>query len=113
MIDEVNERIKQIRKILNLSQTAFGKRLGVTRSVIANIESNKVVPKDVFIRHISDVFKIKEDWLHGKNVNPLMDENDEIKLNEIMNLFPKLTPRFQDHILRTVSELLDIQNSEE
>ena len=38
---EMHDRIKALRKnYLNLSQEAFGQRLGVSRSVINNIERN-------------------------------------------------------------------------
>ena len=38
---EIHERIKVLRKkYLKMSQTAFGERLGVSRSVINNIELN-------------------------------------------------------------------------
>ena len=47
--EKMNERIKQIRKALNLSQDDFGKKLGVTRGVITNIELNKTEPKPLFI----------------------------------------------------------------
>lgn len=38
---EMHDRIRELRKNhLNLSQEAFGERLGVSRSVINNIERN-------------------------------------------------------------------------
>lgn len=51
---ELHERIKELRKNhLNLSQTAFGEKLGVSRSVINNIERN------VLARSRSKAFFIK------------------------------------------------------
>ena len=44
---EVYERIRQLRKeMLHLSQTEFGERLGVSRSVIKNIELDALVRPD-------------------------------------------------------------------
>ena len=37
----MNEQIKELRKLLGLSQEEFGKKLGVTRGAITNIELNK------------------------------------------------------------------------
>ena len=45
----MNERIKKLRKELGLSQDEFGRRLGVTRGAITNIELNKVEPKPLFV----------------------------------------------------------------
>ena len=38
----VSARIKQLRKDLGLTQVEFGKKLGVSRDVISNIEYNRV-----------------------------------------------------------------------
>lgn len=59
----MNERIKQIRKALHLSQDDFGKKLGVTRGVITNIELNKTKPKPLFIKLICETFEVNENWV--------------------------------------------------
>lgn len=44
---EMHERIKELRKNhLHLSQTEFGEKLGVSRSVINNIERNALARPD-------------------------------------------------------------------
>jgi transcriptional regulator with XRE-family HTH domain len=59
----MNERMKQLRKALKLSQDEFGRKLGVTRGAITNIELHKTEPKPLFVKHICDVFDVSEDWL--------------------------------------------------
>lgn len=59
----MNERMKELRKALRLSQDEFGRKLGVTRGAITNIELNKTEPKPLFVRHICEVFDVSEDWL--------------------------------------------------
>lgn len=59
----MNERIKDLRKALKLSQDEFGRKLGVTRGAITNIELNKTEPKPLFVKHICEVFDVSEDWL--------------------------------------------------
>lgn len=59
----MNERIKQVRKALNLTQDEFGKRLGVTRGAITNIEYNKVEPKQLFVELLCREFHVSIDWL--------------------------------------------------
>lgn len=59
----MNNRIKVLRKALKLSQDEFGRRLGVTRGAVTNIELNKTEPKPLFIRHICEVFDANEDWI--------------------------------------------------
>lgn len=59
----VNDRIKEIRKHLKLSQTVFGEKLGVGRGVIANLEMNITEPKELFIDLICNTFNVSHEWL--------------------------------------------------
>lgn len=63
MTYEVNQRIKEVRQHLNLSQREFGEKLGVSRGVLNNIESNVVEAKPLFIQHICSVYGVDEIWL--------------------------------------------------
>ncbi|MDA3730394.1 helix-turn-helix transcriptional regulator [Niameybacter massiliensis] len=62
-MNDIRERIKQLRKELNLSQKAFGERVGVSRDVIKNIELQLVDAKEHFIKLICLEFGVNEDWL--------------------------------------------------
>lgn len=62
---EINERIKQLRKHLKLSQTAFGEKIGVSRDVIKNIDNNLVEAKPLMIKHICEVFAVNREWLEN------------------------------------------------
>ena len=62
----MNERIKAVRLALGISQEEFGKRLGVTRGAITNIELNKVEPKPLFVDLICREFNVNEDWLKNQ-----------------------------------------------
>ena len=46
-----------------MSQEEFGRRLGVTRGAITNIELNKVEPKPLFVNLIVREFGVSEKWL--------------------------------------------------
>lgn len=56
----INERIRALRESMSISQEEFGKRLGVSRSVIKNIDYKKTVPKDLFIikRYITETAEL-------------------------------------------------------
>lgn len=78
-MDSTGDRVKKFRESLNsggkkTSQEAFGKVLGVSRSVIANIEYNKVEPTDLFIDHLCSVYGVNKDWLKtgdGEMIKPM------------------------------------------
>lgn len=64
---ETYERIRQLRKQhLKLSQEQFGEQLGVSRSVIANIETNVLArpeQKEPLYRLICETFHVNYKWL--------------------------------------------------
>lgn len=63
----VNDRIKAVRKKVKLTQEDFGKQLGVSRSVIANIEYNTVdaATKPLLLTSICSTFGISREWLEN------------------------------------------------
>ena len=86
-MSEINDRIKQIRKHLQLSQPEFGKRLGVSRDVIANIDRDAVEPKMLFLEHLCQVYKVNPDWLlHGEG-EMFMDSPDDEEEDELAVFF--------------------------
>lgn len=64
---EVYERVRLLRKdTLKMSMEAFGKRLGVSRDVINNIEHNRLAKPDQKLslyKLICSEFNISEEWL--------------------------------------------------
>ena len=84
---EVYERIRELRKNhLHLSQTDFGDRLGVSRSVIKNIELNALARPDQklsLIKLICKEFSVNEDWLLNGN-EPMFVEPDTFSLDDFV-----------------------------
>lgn len=61
----IGDRIKAIRKEKNLSQTAFGNVLGVSRDVVNNAENNRAEVSELMIRAIVSNFNVSEVWLRS------------------------------------------------
>lgn len=61
------ERVKVVRKENNLTLEAFGKRLGVTKVAISNIENNNRKLTDQMLISICREFNVNEDWLRNEN----------------------------------------------
>lgn len=61
------ERVKIVRKENNLTLEAFGKRLGVTKVAISNIENNNRKLTDQMLISICREFNVNEDWLRNEN----------------------------------------------
>lgn len=80
----MNERIKAIRKhkLINLSQEAFGQRIGITKAAISKIESGNANPSEQTLLSICREFNVNEEWLrtgNGEMFNP-MSEDEELDL---------------------------------
>ena len=104
----MNERIKQIRIKLGLSQDEFGRRLGVTRGAITNIELNKVDPKPLFVDLICREFGVNEIWLRtgeGEMFDPVTpDEELADFFGDILAGEPDFKRRFIYALSRLSSE---------
>lgn len=76
----MNERIKEIRTALQLTQEDFGKRIGSARNTIANYETGNRNPSNAVIMAICREFNVNEEWLRtgqGEMFREL-DREDEI-----------------------------------
>lgn len=78
---EIYERIKELRKnVLKMSQSTFGERLGVSRSVIKNIELNalaKPEQKVSLLKLICKEFNVSEKWLFKGEGEMFADDKAE------------------------------------
>lgn len=59
----MNERVKQVRKSLGLSQEKFGARLGLTQGAIADIERGKAAVTLRNAKTICQLFHVSPEWL--------------------------------------------------
>lgn len=61
----MNERIKELRKALNLTQQEFADKLNIKRGAIANYEIGRNEPIDAVISLICKEFNVNENWLRN------------------------------------------------
>ncbi len=59
----MNERLKMLRKALDISQREFSKRINVGASTLAMFETGKRELKDIHISAICREFNVNEKWL--------------------------------------------------
>lgn len=103
----MNERIKQLRKHLNLNQKEFSARIGVQQSTMSYIEKKGSTITEQNIKAICNEFKVNEDWLRTGKGKML---NDDLKWQEFKLIFDNLRPELQDYIIKTATDLLHTQN---
>lgn len=61
----IGNRIKRIRKELDLTQTEFATRIGSVQNTIARYESNQRTPSSSVLALICKEFNVNEEWLRA------------------------------------------------
>lgn len=59
----MNERVRKLRRYLDLTQEKFGARIGVKGNTVAQWESGRNEPPDSSITFICREFNVNENWL--------------------------------------------------
>lgn len=59
----MNERLRKLRKTLDMTQQEFAEKLGIKRSTMATYESGRNEPIDAVISLICREFDVNEHWL--------------------------------------------------
>ena len=104
----MNERIIELRKFLNLSQTDFGKQIGISKSSVSDIEIGRISISERTIISICSKFNVNEEWLKFGNGNMFIEYDK--KHDEFFSVFQNLKEPLQDFLIRAASDLLDTQN---
>lgn len=74
----LNERIKKLRKALDLTQQEFANRIGTTANVLTNYETGRRNPSSSVINNICKEFNVNETWLRtGKGEMLIQLSKDE------------------------------------
>lgn len=128
----MNERLKKLRKALDLTQQDFAGRIGVKRNTVATYEMGRSSPSDSAVSLICREFNVNEDWLR----NGGSDDDMFIKLNEdeelamytqmlldsttddsvanmikkFICIYEKLDPDSKKILMNIADELIDNQN---
>lgn len=103
----MNDRIRKLRKALDLSQKEFADRIGLKQNAISYMEKKDATVTEQNIKAICSQFCVNEDWLrtgHGE----MLIESDR-KQRDFFAIFDELSPILQDYLIHTAKELLEAQ----
>ena len=79
-MQQIGNRIYFLRKQLNLSQRAFGEKIGIKKASMSSIEKNKSNPSTQTIKLICIEFNVSYDWLVDGVGDIFIENNDSIEL---------------------------------
>ena len=93
----MKQRLRELRKTLNLNQTEFGNRIGVKQSTITGYETGKRIPLDSVIFSICREFNVNENWLRSGEGDMFLPVEDEV--GEIVSKLVDESNPFYDLII--------------
>lgn len=115
----MNERIKEVRKMLHLTQSAFAGRVGVKQQTIAMLEAGNSNPSEQLINGICREFRVNEAWLRtgegemfipapSSTIDRLCEEYDlDTPARIVLEKFVELPPEEQDVIIEYMCSVVD------
>lgn len=85
----MDNRIKELRKSLGLTQQEFADRLNIKRGAIANYEIGRNIPIDAVISLINKEFNVSENWLRTGEGEMFQQMSEQEKLMKYTALLLK------------------------
>lgn len=83
----MKDRLKKLRKELDLTQQAFADKIGMKQNTIAQYEMGRTTPSDAIIFSICREFGVDENWLRtgeGKMFEELTDQQKVMKYTDML-----------------------------
>lgn len=102
----MNERIRELRKALNITQQELADKLSLKRNTIATYEMGKATPSDRTIADICREYNVSEEWLRagtGEMFVPVTrDEEIEIFIGNVLKDEPD---NFKKRLISVLAKL--------
>lgn len=104
----LGERLKYLRKKMNLNQEGLSELINITQSTISSYESGKTYPSLNVIINIAEKCNVSIDWLCGR------DEPQKIKtLGDVMSFFFELYEINEIDIKTTINNIINDEDPNE
>jgi transcriptional regulator with XRE-family HTH domain len=107
-LQSVNERIKMVRKSLNLSQINFSRGIFISHGYYAGIELENFKANNRIIELIASKYGVSRRWLETGQ-GEMFDKKPDEKMEQMIITFRELNPSFKDFVLHFIDQLLKLQ----
>jgi transcriptional regulator with XRE-family HTH domain len=106
----INDRLKQARLALNLSQRAFAQGVFLkSAGYYGDIETRRIEVNERIIELVSSIYGVNKVWLRtGKG--QMFDKKIDSQLEEMTILFNQLNTHFKGYVLAQTKQLVKLQN---
>jgi transcriptional regulator with XRE-family HTH domain len=109
----INDRVKQVRLALKLSQRAFSKGIFLkSGGYYGDIETRRNEVNERVMELVCSVYGVNRAWLKtGEGV--MFGRKIDGQLEEMTVLFNQLNPHFKGYVLAQIKQLVKLQNVKE
>lgn len=107
----VGDRIKEVRKSLNLTQQKFADRIGTKQNTVAQYEIGRNVPIDPVITAICREFNVNEIWLRTGEGEPFQEESRQEQIMKFAAQTIKGSDEFRKQFVSMLAKL-DVEDWE-
>lgn len=102
----MKDRIKELRKSLDMSQTEFGAKIGMKQNTIASYERGNSLPMDSTIKSICREFGVSEEWLRTGDGSMMKEKSRDEQLTEAIDrILSGENPNFKQRLVTVLSTL--------
>lgn len=121
----MNNRVKEVRKVLNCTLEKFGEPIGLKKSALSLIESGKNAVTEQNIKAICRIYNVNEEWLRtgqgdmfikptrneeiAKLTKQLLNEEEDSFKNRLISVLANLTAE-QWEVLAEIAQKLTKEN---
>jgi transcriptional regulator with XRE-family HTH domain len=107
----INERIREIRSVLGLSQVKFSSIIPLSSSYIAGIETGHIAVNDRLIKLICSSFNVNESWIrHGEGEMFLVPAIEDKRFNNLVHTVKALPPKYQEFLFGVLDMLIKLKD---
>jgi len=103
----LNERIKEVRSTIGLSQAKFANRMAISSSYLADMELSKMEVTERIIRLLCAEYSVNDHWFRTGE-GSMFDPNMDAQLSRIISLFKSFNQQFKGCALNQMEELADL-----
>ena len=100
-----NERIKEVRKALNLTQDKFGAKLGVGKTAISKIEKEERGVTDQLRLAVCREFRVSEDWLRTGEGDMFVEPAEDEEIARFMGDILTGEPDFRRRLISVLARM--------
>ena len=108
----MKDRIRRIRKDLNMNQTEFGAEIGATQKMVTTYETGAVIPDKPIRMLICQKFSVSESWLENGEGVPYREglipalANALQAMPDVAAALERVLPRLTPQDLANLNELI-------